>query len=48
MIFEVEDGEDEAAGDQEVVETIVPDYDNEFVRAKTFLQKCSTFSGDNL
>lgn len=27
---------------------LVPDFDSEYISAKAFLQKCSTFTGDNL
>lgn len=44
MIYNYDDGnlvpEDQQQG--------VPDFENEYVSAKSFLQKCSTLTGDNL
>lgn len=52
MISELEEGEAEAldlVGQlPAIIQPPVPDFDTEFVKAKTFLQKCSSFSGDNL
>lgn len=47
MIYDLDENDD--AAEEDVDETaIVPNYESEFFNAKSFLQKASTVTGENL